>query len=562
MKRKMQKWIADRTSKDYSVIMSLTFGPLREHAGLFFIALALALATVSLTLVQAGALRLVFNGLALHRWAMTQRGVIVFAVALVATAAGSGSSTYLQNLCGARVAAAVRRRTVHGLLFTTMSFHDQYLVGDLASRLSRDIGVVATMIATDFFTVVINPILIVASATYLWTMSPTLAVVILPVGPVLLIAQRLWKQPIYDRAMAVRVQDGCANHSALEMLRGITQVKAFQVESSMADRYRSGVQALHAALRSWYGAEAQLTGVTNGFGAIPFLAVVVVGGNFVAGGRLELGTLVAAIQLMNRMVRPFSSISQSVSNIQSGRAAVERIQAVATAPIEVFDGAPAQARASHQPPRIVCQDLWFGYGGTPVLRGLSLSADAGALTALMGPNGGGKTTLTKLWLGFYPPERGQMTWDAHRWDTLGTAWIRAHTTYVPQEVFLIQGTVADNLELALPGADRSALRQVLNRVQLPSDDGFLDRAVGDAGRELSGGQRLRLAIARALLRDRPFWILDEPTAALDPDGIGAVAQLIRDLAGQRTVVVITHSQELAGMADRVWMVENGIAKPR
>jgi ABC-type transport system involved in cytochrome bd biosynthesis fused ATPase/permease subunit len=86
--------------------------------------------------------------------------------------------------------------------------------------------------------------------------------------------------------------------------------------------------------------------------------------------------------------------------------------------------------------------------------------------------------------------------------------------------------------------------------------------VGESGRELSGGQRLRLSIARALLRDRPFWILDEPTAALDPDGIGAIAQLIRDLAGERTVVVITHSTEVAALADQVWVVDGGIATPR
>lgn len=121
------------------------------------------------------------------------------------------------------------------------------------------------------------------------------------------------------------------------------------------------------------------------------------------------------------------------------------------------------------------------------------------------------------------------------------------------------GSVADNLRLIAPDASNPAVQQVLERVQLPHDAYFMARPVGEGGRELSGGQRLRLSLARALLRDAPLWILDEPTAALDPDGIQSVAQLMRDLADRRTVVVVTHSREVAQLADRIWVVEGGVA---
>ncbi len=526
-----------------------------------FVTLALELVGIGLSLVQAGALRSVFDGLQVHHVAAVRLGMVWFGGALLAASLCNLGVQYGQSLFGARVSMAIRMRALDGLLAAPMAFHDQQVTGDLASRLSADVGVIGRVMGSSLLTVISNPVLLAASTIYLWTMSPLLAILILPIGPILLVAQRLWKDRLYHTEMAVRVGDGELNHTTLEIFRNMGPVKAYHIEDAVADRYGQGVRLLTTAYRRSYGAIAQLNGLTRGLGSLPFVAVVVVGGLLVGQGRFELGTLIAAIQLTNGIVGPFANVSSAFSQIQSGRAALARIQVIAGTTPEFMDGKEAGGVPStDHPPQIMCQGLEFGYGEEVVLHGLSLICAPGTLTAVMGPNGGGKTTLAKVLLRLYRPQAGQIWWDQYAWDQLGTAWVRQHLVYVAQDLFWVQGSVADNVRLVAPDATQEQLCRVLTRVGLPATAEFLDRAVGEAGRNLSGGQRLRLSIAGALLRDRPFWILDEPTAALDPEGIQSIAELIQDLTPEHTVLVITHSREVAEVSHQVAVVSGGIAR--
>ena len=537
--------------------------PMRAHRGLFVLTLGLLFGGIGLTLVQAWGLRLTFDGLQTGRIAMTERGMIGFGIALVAYALLMVMVNHVRQVFGMQVMMVVRRRAIARLLRATMRFHDQHTTGDLSDRLANDVWSAYQLTAWDLSALISNPLLMLASTVYLWTLSPTLALIILPIGPLLLVAQRLFKHALYTRSMAVQATAAELNQATVETLQGVVQIKAFQLESGMEARYRAVVTRLLDVHRRDYVVQGVFAGVTGWVGAIPFLAIVVVGGNLVWRGVFELGTLMAAIQLMNRIVGPFSLIADHLGHVQRGTAALDRIQGVMSAPVEgdPTTSRPDPARAAQVvgAPCIRCSDLQFRYGGQLVLRKLSIRLEAGCMTALMGPNGGGKTTLTKLLLGLYPPDSGEMTWDGESFEALGMAWIRSHTVYVPQDHFFVVGSVADNLRLIAPDASNPAVQQVLERVQLPHDAYFMARPVGEGGRELSGGQRLRLSLARALLRDAPLWILDEPTAALDPDGIQSVAQLMRDLADRRTVVVVTHSREVAQLADRIWVVEGGVA---
>lgn len=536
--------------------------PMRAHRGLFVLTLGLLFGGIGLTLVQAWGLRLTFDGLETGRLAMTDRGMIGFGVALVAYALVMVTVNHVRQVFGMQVMMVVRRRAIARLVHATMHFHDQYTTGDLSDRLANDVWSAYQLTAWDLSALISNPLLMLASTVYLWTMSPTLALIILPIGPLLLVVQRFFKHPLYTRSMAVQVTDAELNQATLESFQGVAQIKAFQLESGFAARYRAVVSRLFEAHRRDYVVQAVFAGVTGWVGAVPFLAIVVVGGSLVWRGVFELGTLMAAIQLMNRIVGPFSRIADHLGHVQRGTAALDRIQVATSAPQEASlttsRPAPEGSAERTSAPDITCSDLQFHYGGQWVLRGLSVRLEARRMTALMGPNGGGKTTLVKLLLGLYPPDSGELTWDGERFEALGMAWIRSHTVYVPQDHFFVVGSVAENLRLIVPEASDTALQQALDQVQLPNDADFMARSVGEGGRELSGGQRLRLSLARALLRDAPLWILDEPTAALDPEGIQSVARLLRELADRRTVVAITHSREVAQLADRTWVVEGGV----
>ncbi len=169
--------------------------------------------------------------------------------------------------------------------------------------------------------------------------------------------------------------------------------------------------------------------------------------------------------------------------------------------------------------------------------------------------------LAKLLLALYPPQAGEIMWDGRPQGEVPLALWRARIAYLPQEAFLIDASVADNLRLGAPGAAESDLRAALARVGLPADPGFLAMHAGERGKRLSGGQRLRLGLARALLSDARLWILDEPSAALDPEATATLRRTLRGLQGTHTVIVISHSRDLIAGADRVVRVADGTLTP-
>jgi ATP-binding cassette subfamily B protein len=558
--------------------VSLLWEPLREHIGLLIISLSLLLSAVALSLVQAGALRAVFDGLQGHHPLTVRDGIIAFAGAVLGSASLPALSNYTRQALGSAVMMSVRERVVSHLLRSTLEFHDAHLSGDITSRISTDVWAAYQLTAWDFLALIANPLMVVASAVYLWTMSPTLALVIIPIGPLMFVVRNFWKRRLYDRHMQVQVIAAQMNQSTLQLLQGMVQIKALQVESGIAQQYDDRLRNSLEASRRDYGAQAQFGWITGWIGILPFIAVVTIGSALVARGQFELGTLIASIQLMNRIVLPFGLISQHVGHIQNGVASMDRIKALMDAPIESAEDAQADpvlmdapvksaedvdanlGLPAHSGPEIRCARVQFGYeSDTLVLRDLSLTFKPGQLTAVVGPNGGGKSTLVKLLLRLYMPATGRILWNGQPFEALGTAWIRKHTVYVPQDTFFIHETVRENLRLVSPAASDQDLLRVLDNVGLLNPFADLDRLVGEAGRELSGGQRLRLSIARALLRDGPFWIMDEPMAALDPIGVRTIAGTIRELAGTRTIIVVTHSHEIADLADQVWLVQGGEA---
>jgi len=200
---------------------------------------------------------------------------------------------------------------------------------------------------------------------------------------------------------------------------------------------------------------------------------------------------------MNNVVSPFGNLAAAWRGIQTGRASLDRLGELLDAPAEDL-GAASEPWASAPAPALSLRDVHFGYSAEqPVLHGLSGDLPGGALTAIVGPNGSGKSTLAKLLLRFYAPDAGAITWDGRPLREIPVGHLRSQIAYLPQEPFLIDASVADNLRLGAPGATEADLARVLSQAGLPADGGFLGLEVGERGKRLSGGQRLRLSLATA-----------------------------------------------------------------
>jgi ATP-binding cassette subfamily B protein len=235
---------------------------------------------------------------------------------------------------------------------------------------------------------------------------------------------------------------------------------------------------------------------------------------------------------------------------------------------EVLDSVPAEQESANLPRiavdkgRIAFEDVVFGYReGEPVLRGLSFIAEPGETTALVGPSGGGKTTVMNLIERFYDVESGTITIDGQPIAAVSRHSVRASVAMVSQDVFLFSGTVRDNIAYGRPGASPADIEAAARAAHahdfiMGFAQGY-ESLVGEHGAQLSGGQRQRIAIARAFLKDAPILLLDEATAALDSESEAEVQRALRDLQANRTTLVIAHRLQTVVNADRICVIDAG-----
>jgi len=245
------------------------------------------------------------------------------------------------------------------------------------------------------------------------------------------------------------------------------------------------------------------------------------------------------------------------TNLVGVRVLFEILDTPATEPIE--DGKPP-LRVTDA--RVAFADVRFSYrSGEPVLRGMSFAADPAKLTALVGPSGGGKSTVLNLILRFYEVERGAITIDGQNIADHSRQSLRHHLAYVGQHVYLFRGSIRDNIVLGKPGASEAEIVAAAKAAHahdfIMSFPNGYDTQVGEHGLQLSGGQRQRVAIARALIRNAPIILLDEATAALDPESELHVQQALAELCAGRTTIAIAHRLATVMHADRILFIESG-----
>lgn len=296
------------------------------------------------------------------------------------------------------------------------------------------------------------------------------------------------------------------------------------------------------------------------FGIMQLLitAVIALTVAFALGGSLALPTMIGLLIICLRMMDPISQLGDLAGYVQVNADAIGRVHALLAEPSLPEPAEPAPANGGD----IELHNVRFGYGDTAVaIDGIDAVLPKNRLTAIVGPSGSGKTTLLRLIGRFFDVDAGSITIGGLDLRELGSAGVARLTSQVFQDVYLFDGTIADNLRMADPHATDDELRRVAALARLDEViDRFPDRwqtRVGEGGSALSGGERQRVSIARALLKDAPIVLLDEATAALDAVNETAVAGALRALSGQRTVVVVAHRMATVAAADQILVLDGG-----
>lgn len=442
-------------------------------------------------------------------------------------------------------------------------FFQNHRQGDLLSRLTSDVESIETMVVSGLVgaaSAAFSALFYAAAALWLrWDLATATFVL----APLFWLAARRFSGSIKDVSREGRVADGAITSVVEESLSNIVLTQAYDRRD--AERRRLGEEAnawFRASVRSTRLNEAyeQLVAVIE---TVCVLAVIGIGAWEISTGRMTLGQLLAFAAFLGYLYPPVRGLAQLGLTVTAATAGAERL-------IEILD-----VRPSVEDPRrggtdigrpdgtVEVRDVSFTYPGadTPALQRLSFTVDPGELVIVTGPSGAGKSTVSKLLLRFYDPDAGDVLLDGVPVRDLPLARLREYVTLLPQETLVLHDTVRANIACGRPGASEQAIEEAARAADahefiLRLPEGY-DTKVDPNSARLSGGQLQRLAIARAILRDAPVLVLDEPTTGLDAMAARRVVKPLRRLMAGRTTIMITHDLNLAPDADRILVVDRG-----
>jgi ATP-binding cassette subfamily B protein len=464
------------------------------------------------------------------------------------------------------------RREVYGRLQRLpVGYFDQRASGDLMTRVIEDVNSVERLLIDGTEQGVVSVLGVVGVLAMLFTMNVQLTLVALIPIP-LLAAGALWYTlTAHHRYRVQRRAASAMNALLMDNLQGVRAIKAFARESHEDDRFarkaadlREGTLVVMRAWANYSPAMAFCTALGSGL-------VLWIGGRLVIQGVLTLGDLIAFLFFLALFYEPIGRLHGLNQMLQSARAAGERVFDILDADTEKLDA--RRAAALRQPVRgeVRYENVSFGYtpgaptAGTPtqrlVLRGVSLHARPGEMIALVGPTGAGKSTLVNLLPAFYEPTAGRITIDNQDIAGVSLASLRDQISVVAQEPFLFNGTLRENIlygKLDATEAELIAASQAANCHEFISrlPDGY-DSHVGERGVKLSVGEKQRVSIARALLKNAPLLILDEATASVDTHTERLIQEALDRLMAGRTSFVIAHRLSTIRNADQILVLRHG-----
>lgn len=434
-------------------------------------------------------------------------------------------------------------------------------LGDVVSRINHDIGEIQRVTAETALAWLGNVLFMIGTVAMLIWLDVRLFLVGLLALPPSLWALVRYRRQLEDRVRDLRERSADIGSFLIETLQGVRLVTAANAQTREVDRFRERNDAFVRSLLSmrWF---SYLAGGLPGLllqagGTVVFLY----GGYLVIAGELTLGTFVAVMAYQMRLMSPVQALMGLYANLASARASLVRVHELLDTPPDVLE-APSPIGLPSAAGRVELEDVRFGFGrGAPVLDGVSLVIPAGQVVALVGASGSGKSTLADLLVRQLDPEAGRIRLDGHDIRELSLSDLRRHVAVVEQAPFIFHTTIAENIRYARPAATDERVREAAAAAALAPlierlPDG-LDTVVGERGRQLSEGERQRVAVARALLADPAVLVMDEATGALDPESEGRVLAGLEALLRDRTAILITHRRELAERADRVVVIRGG-----
>lgn len=470
------------------------------------------------------------------------------------------------HIMGAKIETDMRRDAYAHLQQLSNTYFNNTKVGQIMGRITNDLFEVtefAHHCPEEFF---IAGIKIVISFAILSQIHLLLTLMIFVFVPIMTIVCRMINKKMRTAFSSQRNQIGELNAKIEDSLLGQKVVKAFTNEELESQKFEDGNQEFLKIKTYTYNLMGIFSTSTRVFDGLMYLTIIIGGGFFLMNGKILPGDMVAYVMYVSTLIATIRRIIEFAEQFQRGITGIERFIQIMDADIEIFDEQDAKDLVEPKG-EIVFKNVSFEYPDdhNKVFSNLNLQIHAGEKLAIVGPSGGGKTTLCNLIPRFYDVSAGEITLDGKNIKKLTLKSLRQSIGVVQQDVYLFSGTVYENIAYGKPGASYEEVTEAAKRA---GADEFIrdlkdqyDTYVGERGVKLSGGQKQRISIARVFLKNPPILILDEATSALDNESEYAVAKSLNELAKGRTTLTIAHRLSSIRNSDRILVLtDEGIVE--
>lgn len=459
----------------------------------------------------------------------------------------------------------LRKSVFNSVMDLNLGYFNSQRKGDIMSKIASDVQVVQFSVTGTLQVVFKEPLQLIAYIFVLFSLSAKLTLFSLLVIPVsAFFISRIVKKL---RSQAREGQQSYANMISYldEALSGIKIIKAFNATSFIKNRFNGESESYSKIMRRMARRQQMGSPVSELLGVVMVAIILLYGGNLVLSGQGELkaSEFIGYIAVFSQVMRPAKALTDAFSNIHSGIAAGERVLELVDQKSSVTDKEDAKTISTFNS-TIVFDNVGFSYGDKEILKNVNLTIPKGQTVALVGPSGGGKSTLVDLIPRFMDVNTGQILLDGTDVRDLKQDDIRALMGTVNQESILFNDTIFNNIAFANTEATQQEVEhaaKIANAHEfiMKSENGY-ETNIGDRGARLSGGQRQRICIARAVLKNPPIMLLDEATSALDTESEKLVQDSLYKLMENRTTVVIAHRLSTIQNADKIVVINAGVVE--
>lgn len=470
-------------------------------------------------------------------------------------------SYYVLNPLKNRVVNQLREDLYDKVLRLPIGFFNEKRKGDLMSRMTSDVGEVENSVVGTLEGWIRDPMTILVTLVVLLLISAQLTLFILILIPLLgLVIGRITRS-LKKHSQEVSTKYGETLSTLDETLGGLRVIKAFNIEQLLRARFfKTNDELLKAKNKISYRRDLA-SPLSEVLGVILFTAVLYYGGRLVLNNQLlEASAFLGFLGIFYNLINPAKALSTSFSNMRKGAAAINRIEEILTTPITVDDN-PSGKKIHSFNHSIEFRNVQFAYADAVILKNINLTIQKGQTIALVGSSGAGKSTLADLVPRFHDVTGGEVLIDGINIKDYSLPAVRSLMSIVTQEAILFNDTIANNIAI---GQENASKEDIIKAAKIANADDFITKKengyesnIGDRGNKLSGGEKQRITIARAVLKNPPILVLDEATSSLDTESERLVQDAINNMMQNRTSIVIAHRLSTIRHADEIIVLQKG-----